>query len=148
VQAIGATQSLASEEMTDSDGDIAGAARERGAGALGGVGAVTRGISGSVGSVARTTGGAVDSTVGGSVGVATRSAGAVGGGDAAGRLVSGSKGVFGLRDLSLASSSAGSAEGSVITSAARNVRLESGTNLLLVTSAQAEGNGVQKGPVK
>jgi hypothetical protein len=151
VQAIGAAQSSASADMPDageSIGGASGAARGTGGGALGSAGGVAGGVSGTVGGVARTTGGAASSTVGGSVGAATRSAGAVGGLSSAGRLTSGSKGVFGLKDMELASSTAGGAQGSVITSATRNVRLDSGTNLLLVTNAQAAGNGAQSAPVK
>jgi hypothetical protein len=63
------------------------------------------------------------------------SAGAVGGLNAGGQWLAGSRGVFGLRDLSIASSAAGTAHGSLITSASRNVRLDGGTQLLLVGSA-------------
>ena len=83
-------------------------------------------LTGSVGGVADTTGG---------------SAGAVGGLDAAGRLSLGSKGVFGLKDLGLALSAAGA--GSVITSSTRNVRLESGTSLLLVSSTRQQAKGAE-----
>jgi len=152
VQALGAAQSAASMEVPDmgegamnAGGAAGGAARGSGRGALGGVGG---GLAGSVGGVARTTGGAVNSTVGGSLGAATHSAGAVGGLDAVGHLTAGSKGVFGLKGLELTSAAAGSAEGSVITSATHNVRLESGTNLLLVTGARTAGTATDSGPVK
>jgi len=45
--------------------------------------------------------------------------------------------VFGVRDLDVAAAATGGAEGSVITSAKRNVRLESGTQMLLVAGASA-----------
>jgi len=151
VQAIGAAQSSGSTDLSDVGGGASsagGAARGTGGGALGGVGNVAGGVSGSVGGVAQTTGGAVSSTVGNSVGTITRSPNAVGGLDAAGRLDSGSKGVFGLKDFELASSSAGGAQSSIITSATRNVRLESGTSLLLVTGAHAFSSEPQNAPVK
>jgi len=63
------------------------------------------------------------------------SAGAVGGVSGSGQWLAGSRGVFGIGDLELASAAAGSAQGSVLTSASRNVRLDGGTQLLLVGSA-------------
>jgi hypothetical protein len=65
------------------------------------------------------------------------STGAVGGLSASGQWLAGSRGVFGIGDLQLTSAAAGSAQGSLITSASRNVRLDGGTRLLLVGSAGA-----------
>jgi hypothetical protein len=83
----------------------------------------------------------VSSAVGGTANVLGRSAGAVGGLDAAGRLTSDSRGVFGLKDTELSSAASGGAEGTLITSAKRNVRLDRGTRMLLVTGANAAGSG-------
>jgi len=85
---------------------------------------------------------AVETAAGGAAGAATRggamlgsSANAVGGLSASGQWLAGSRGAFGFGDLELASAAAGSAQGSLITSASRNVRLEGGTRLLLVGGA-------------
>jgi hypothetical protein len=116
-------------------GSGAGSARATGGGLLGGAhGAVGGGLStagGLAGGVAQ----GVSGTAGAVTGATAHSAGAVGGLNSSGMLTSGSKGVFGLNGLEFASSSTGSAEGSVITSATRNVRLDGGTRMLLSNSA-------------
>jgi len=70
---------------------------------------------------------------------ATRGAttGATGGLNAAGHLTSNSQGVFGLEGMSLNSAAANSTQGSLITSSSRNVHLDSGTQLLLVSQGAA-----------
>ncbi|MGH8250654.1 MAG: hypothetical protein ACREVI_08130 [Steroidobacteraceae bacterium] len=116
-----------------------GAGANRAGGTAGSAGA-SGGLAGTVGGVAGATTGAaggISSTIGGTGGTAGRSAGAVGGFDAAGGLRSGSRGVFGVRDLDIATSTTGDAEGSVITSAQRNVRLESGTQMLVLAGGSA-----------
>ena len=70
-------------------------------------------------------------------GVAGASRGAVGGLNAAGQLTSNSRGVFSLNGLSLNSAVANSTQGSLITSAGKNVHLDSGTRMLMVTQAAA-----------
>jgi hypothetical protein len=50
---------------------------------------------------------------------------------AAGQLTSQSQGVIGLNGLSLSSAAANSTSGSVITSAGKDVKLDSGTQMLL-----------------
>jgi len=78
-------------------------------------------------------GGAVNSAV--NAAGATR--GAVGGLNAAGQLTSNSQGVFGLEGLNLSSAASNSTQGSLITSTSKNVHLDSGTQILLVSQAQA-----------
>jgi len=107
-------------------------------GAMGGVtGTVGGAASGAASTVPRTTQdatGAVNSTVGGAANATGRAgAGAGTGLNAGGQLTSTSRGVFGMNGLSLNGNAANSAEGSVITSAGKNVRLDSGTRMLLVT---------------
>lgn len=152
IQAVAAAGSnLSSSGMGGVDtgisgaGSAAGSGRAAGGGLVGGVTGTAGGAVGTVGRTAGGVGGTLNSTVGGTAGAAanvTRSPGAVGGLDATGQLASGSKGAFGLKGLEIASSMAGSAQGqgSLITSTTRNVHLDSGTNLLLVTGAQATGN--------
>jgi len=68
------------------------------------------------------------------VGNAIDGTGAVGGTNSSGRLTAQSRGVFGLKGLGLTGSTAGGQEpASVITSTGKNVHLDSGTQLLLVT---------------
>jgi hypothetical protein len=59
--------------------------------------------------------------------------------------------VFGVKGLDIVSSSAGSAEGSAITSSTRNVRLDGGTKMLLSNSPggsmTASGAGQAAGSV-
>ena len=66
-------------------------------------------------------------------------------------LSSGSKGVFGIDGLEFVSSAAGGAQGSVITSSTRNVRLDGGSRMLLTNSADgpatAAGAGQAAGTV-
>jgi hypothetical protein len=59
--------------------------------------------------------------------------GAVGGLNSSGKLNHGSRGVFGLQGIGLASASEGTQQAAVVTSTEKNVHLESGTQLLLVT---------------
>lgn len=159
VAAIGAARSAGSAGGHQMDAGAAGAGSMAGS-ASGTGGGLAGTVGGTVGAVANTATGAaggVSSTIGGAAGAAGKSAGAVGGFDAAGGLKSGSRGVFGVRDLDITSAAAGSAEGSVITSAKRNVRLESGTQMLLVaggsagqkpTAAPKEATAAPKEPTK
>ncbi len=138
----GAVTALGAAHAASSPGPGAGMA---GGGDMGGSAAGSAG--GLAGSLGGTVGGAVGATtstvghtgalVGGTASAAAHSAGAVGGFDAGGGLRSGSRGVFGLRDLEITSASSGAAEGSVISSAGRNVHLESGTQMLVVAGARA-----------
>jgi hypothetical protein len=83
-------------------------------------------------------GGAGSATAGGSA-VLGSSAGAAGGLGASGQWLAGSRGVFGIGDTSIASAAAGDAQGSLITSPSRNVRLDGGTRLLLGGGGAAAG---------
>ena len=88
---------------------------------------------GTVTNTAAKAGGVASSTVDS----AASSRGAVGGLNAAGQLTSTSQGVFGLNGLNLSAAASQATEGSVITSAGKNVRLDGGTRMLLLTQAQA-----------
>ena len=116
-------------------GAASGGAGNRGA--MAGVGSTVSGAaSGAASTVPRTTQdatGTVNSTVSGATNAA--SAGAGTGLNAGGQLTSTSRGVFGLNGLSLNGNAANSAEGSVISSTGKNVRLDSGTRMLLVAQA-------------
>jgi len=70
-------------------------------------------------------------------------AGATGGLSSSGQLTTNSRGVFGLKDLTLNSSSSAT-QGSVITSTKKNVKLDSGTRLLLVAQVAASAASADK----
>jgi hypothetical protein len=121
-----------------------------GRGALGGVASTAGGATGTVtntaANVGGAAGGAVHSTANAAGSVAGASHGAVGGLNAAGQLTSNSQGVFGLNGLNLNAAASNATQGSVITSAGKNVHLDSGTRMLLVSSAQAGLQGETKPP--
>jgi hypothetical protein len=64
----------------------------------------------------------------------------------AGQLTSNSRGVFGLNGLNLSSAASNGTQGSIITSAGKNVHLDSGTQMLLVSQAAAGAQGESKQP--
>jgi hypothetical protein len=64
--------------------------------------------------------------------------GAVGGLDNTGQLTPDSRGVFGLQGIGLAAGTVGTNPGTVITSTGKEVRLDSGTQLLLITQAPVQ----------
>jgi len=103
-----------------------------GGGLVGGVGSTVNSTAGMATSAAGNVGGAVNSTVNSGVGAAGSAAGL----NTAGQLTSASSGVVGLQGLNLSSAASNSTQGSVITSADRNVRLESGTQMLLRVAAE------------
>lgn len=106
-------------------------------------GGLTSAASGTVGAVTHTTAanggirGPLNSTGGSLTHVAGTSHGAVGGLNTAGQLTSNSRGVFTMRDLNLNSAASSGTQGSVITSAGKNVHLDGGTRLLMVDQATA-----------
>jgi hypothetical protein len=156
IQAIAAAQSNVSAAGADLDafaGAGASGAGSGGGGGRGGLGGLTSGAGGAVGAVTNTAanvGGVASGTVnsaanaGGSIAGASR--GAVGGLNAAGQLTSNSQGVFGLNGLNLNAAASNATQGSVITSAGKNVHLDSGTRMLLVSQAQTGEQGASKQP--
>ncbi len=78
------------------------------------------------------------STSGETLNSVSRSSGAAGGLTPTGRLASNSSGVFGLEGLSIDSAAASATKGSLIVSRTKNIHLDSGTQLLLRTGAQAQ----------
>jgi hypothetical protein len=156
IQALAAAQSSASVAGSDIDtfgGAGASAAGSGAGGGRGGLGGVTSAAGGAVGAVTNTAanvggaaGGAVNSAASAGGSVVGASKGAVGGLNAAGQLTSNSQGVFGLNGLNLSAAAANSTQGSVITSTGKNVHLDSGTRMLLVSQAQAGSQGDAKQP--
>src|SRR5437588_8702522 len=152
IQAIAAAQNNASAAGSDMDmmGSMGASAAGSGRGALGGVTSAAGGAAGAVTNTAPTAGGTAGGVVnsaanaGGSIAGASK--GAVGGLNAAGQLTSNSQGVFGLNGLNLSAAVSNSTQGSVITSAGKNVHLDNGTRMLLVSQTQAGGQGASKQP--
>ena len=150
IQALAAAQSTASAAGSDVDafgGAGASAAGSGAGGGRGGLGGVTPAAGGAVGTVTNTAAnvggtadGAVNSAAGAGGSVVGASKGAVGGLNAAGQLTSNSQGVFGLNGLNLNAAAANATQGSLITSVGKNVHLDSGTRVLLVSQAQAGGS--------
>jgi len=123
-------------------GAVSATGNNSGRGMVGGVAGTTAGAaSGAAATVPRTAQsatGAVNSTVGGAAGAAASStAGATGGLNASGELSSTSRGVFGLNGLTLSAGATSSTEGTLVTSAGKNVHLDSGTRMLLVSKTEA-----------
>jgi len=122
-----------------SSGAYAGGSGRAVGGALGGVTSTAGGAAGTVTNTAtsagNTAGGALNSTAHSAANVAAAGPGATGGLNATGQLMSNSRGVFGMQGVNLNAATAGAAQGSVITSAGKNLRLDSGTQMLLVTQA-------------
>jgi len=152
IQALASAQSSASAAGSEMDtmGGLSGSAAGSGGG-RGGLGGVTSAAGGAVGTVTNTAanvggaaGGAVNSTANAAGNVAGASKGAVGGLNGAGQLTSNSQGVFGLNGLNLNAAASNATQGTVITSAGKNVHLDSGTRMLLVTQAQAGSGGESK----
>jgi hypothetical protein len=153
IQALASAQSGASAAGSDMDamgGMGTSTAGSGGRGALGGVASAAGGAAGTVTNTAASVGGVASGTVntaanaGGSIAGASK--GAVGGLNTAGQLTSNSQGVFGLNGLNLNAAGSNATQGSVITSAGKNVHLDSGTRMLLVSQAQAGEQGASKQP--
>ena len=156
IQALASAQSSVSAAGSDMDtlgGMGASAAGSGMAGGRSGLGGVASNAGGAVGAVTNTAanvggtaGGAVNSAANAGGSIAGASKGAVGGLNAAGQLTSNSQGVFGLNGLNLSAAGSNATQGSVITSAGKNVHLDSGTRMLLVSEAQAGEQGASKQP--
>lgn len=130
-----AAGSAGADDMMNSSGQMGMTqATARSGGVVGGVASTAGATTGAV----MNTSAALPSTAGGTLNSATRSSGAVGGLGSNGRLASNSSGVFGLEGLSIDSAATSATTGSMIVSATKNVHLDSGTQLLLRTAAQAQ----------
>jgi len=137
IQAIGSSQAAAAaDDSAAIPGDAGGMATASGSGATRSGAGATRGVVGGVtsstGSVVNTTGSAAGSTLHTGNATATNT-----GTNVAGGLTSTSQGVVGMPSLTLSSVASGSTTaGSMIRSSTSNVRLESGTRMLLKVTGQ------------
>jgi len=148
IRAIASAQTAASVAGSDLDavggaGAYANGSGSSGRGAVGALVSTARGATGSVTNTVAGAGSLADSTVSTAtrttVGASGAATGAVGGLNSAGQLTSNSHGVFGLNGLNLKAAETGGAQSSLITSAGKNVHLDSGTRMLLVTQAATSG---------
>ena len=145
IQAVSAAESAGS--FDSGMGDAGMSTMGAGGGSVRSAGGLVGGVGGAVGGRLNAAGGVAGrvtqagGSVGGMVDAGARSTGALGGISSAGALTSGSKGVFGMKGLEIASSSMGSAEGSVISSSTRSVRLDGGTKMLLTSSVTGGKSG-------
>ena len=131
VQALAAAQtaplSAGSDDTMGGGGSVSGPA-PRAMGSTGAVGGVVGGAASSVGSTV----GGVGDTVGSAAGTV--------GGTANGTLSGASRGVVGLKGLTLNSAASGSTstQASVISSTTQNVKLDSGTQMVLLVTGAAQ----------
>jgi len=156
IQAMASAETSARAAGADIDtmgglgSSTAGSGNSGGRGALGGVSSAAGGTAGTVTNTAAniggTTRGALNAAGEAAGSVASTSSGAIGGLDAAGQLTSNSQGVFGLNGLNLSSATSNSTEGSLITSAGKNVHLDTGTQMLLVSQAGSAPQGESQQP--
>jgi type IV secretory pathway VirB10-like protein len=149
IQALAAAQTAASssvggDDLATSGGGAARATGHATGGALGGVQSAAGGAAGAVTNTAANAGGVAGGAINSTTNIAGAANGTTGGLNAAGQLTSASKGVFGLNNLNLSSAASNSAQGSVITSTSKNVHLDSGTQMLLVTQSQASAGSTQQ----
>jgi hypothetical protein len=141
IRALSAAQTAGASSIGSDDlsagGGAVGSARATGGGALGGARSTAGAATGVVTNTAANAGGVASGAVNSTVNAAGAAHGAVGGLNSAGQLTSNSQGVFGLEGLNLNGAASNSTQGSLITSTSKNVHLDSGTQLLLVSQAQA-----------
>jgi len=141
IQAVAAAHTMSAASLDDDMmapsgppmGAMGGGA---GRGLVGGAGSMVGSTTGATGNIA----GSLPGTAGGAVNATSATAASAGGNlrglNAAGQLTSTSSGVIGMNGLNLSSAASNSTEGSVITSAKRNVHLSSGTQMLLKVHGQ------------
>jgi hypothetical protein len=151
IRALASAQAGAEADIMGGAGASAGGSGVSGGrGAIGGVastaGGVVGGVTNTAANVGGVAGGAVNATANAAGSVAATSKGAIGGLNTEGQLTSNSQGVFGLSGLNLNAGVSNATEGSVITSPGKNVRLDSGTRMLLVTQGHAGATAESRQP--
>jgi hypothetical protein len=100
---------------------------------MGGGGPVNSTLGSATGAVGNTTGSVANSATGAVNGSVNQTAGVA----ANGTLTSASRGVVGMQGVALNTAAAGNAHGSVISSAIRNIKLDSGTQMILQVTGSA-----------
>lgn len=133
VQALAAAQTSSVTSLGDDNfGAASGGSLASSGGVVSRGGATGGGLAGGVASTAGAATGTVGNVGGNATGVVGSSAGTtLNGGALQGALSSTSTGVIGLKDLSIAGAATNATEGSIITSPAKSVHLDSGTQMVL-----------------
>ena len=133
VQALAAAQTSSVTSLGDDNfGAASGGSLASSGGVVSRGGATGGGLVGGVASTAGAATGTVGNVGGNATGVVGSSAGTtLNGGALQGALSSTSTGVIGLKDLSIAGAATNATEGSIITSPAKSVHLDSGTQMVL-----------------
>lgn len=125
VEVAGSAMTQETAGMTRSAPAGGGGSRSSSGGGL--LGGTTSAVGGTVGAVSNTAGSVAGSTTSAVGGTVNSAAGVA----ANGALTNSSSGVIGLQGLNLSSATSGSAQASVISSTTQNVKLDSGTQMLL-----------------
>lgn len=145
IQAMTSAQTVNSASLGEGDGGGLVGGSAGGSGSAGGRASGGGVLGGATSTVGSTVGG-VSHTAGQTVGTATQTTASTTGGlkstNIAGALTSNSTGVIGMQGLSLVTQASNTTQGSLITSSNKNVRLESGTQLLL----RAQGDSTAQKP--
>jgi hypothetical protein len=137
------TASLAGDENSSlgsglgSGGSGMGGGHSSGGGAVAPIGAATSAASSTLGSTAGAAGNTVGSVAGSASGAVNGTVNRTAGVAANGTLTTAAHGVVGMQGLVLNPAAAGSAQGSVLSSAKNNVKLDSGTQLILQVAGSA-----------
>jgi hypothetical protein len=132
VSAMASSSLEQSSDLAASGGRMPSGGEARPTGTLGGVAGGALSTVGSTAGAATNTVGSVGTNAGGAVG------GVTSGLSARGTLTSASSGVVGLQGLALSNASSANAQGSLITSPTQNVKLDSGTQVLLRAAGSAQ----------
>jgi hypothetical protein len=134
LSAAGDESSTLGSGMGSGGGGMGGGRTGGGIAPLGGAaGAATSTLGSATGTVGNTAGSVTNSATGAVNGSVNRTAGVA----ANGALNSAAHGVVGMQGVALNTAATGSAQGSVISSASRNVKLDSGTQLILQVAGSA-----------
>jgi hypothetical protein len=142
---ISTASSMSDDSMMEgsSSGSMSGSGRSSGLGstvggvtntagnAVGSVGSTAGNVAGSAGSAIDSTGGATKNTLGRTAGGTAAASGALSGN---------STGVIGLKNLQLTSDASNATSGSVITSSGKNVKLDSGSRMVLDVMGSARSS--------
>jgi hypothetical protein len=138
---VNAAVSAAGDESTSIGGPGSsggGGARRSGGGGGGLLGGVGSTVGGATSTTTGVVGGATGSVTSATSGAVNGTAGLAGGLTAQGRLTNASQGAIGLQGLTLNSASTANAQGSIVSSTTRNVKLDSGTQMLLKVTGSAQ----------
>ncbi|MGZ4845450.1 MAG: hypothetical protein ACXV75_12145, partial [Candidatus Angelobacter sp.] len=109
----------------------------RSGGSMAPIGGAAGTASSTLGSVTNAAGNTAGSVTNSATGAVNGPVNQTGGAAANGTFNSATRGVVGMQGLALNTAAAGSAEGSVISSASRNVKLDSGTQMILQVTGSA-----------